>query len=168
MSDDLRTPSEARARVSGRFVLLEYVGRIPICSWEAQSDEAANVQAGEINRLLNCLRDSLADAARRAGEYAHAAQGWLREKDAEIARLNEENARSLDALTTLQRAAVPLPAVEWTEDDGDVLWWTFPVVEAPFVGTPDMLEEVDEDGLPLHYTHWTPLVVPVQPEGETR
>jgi hypothetical protein len=25
---------------------------------------------------------------------------------------------------------------EWHEDYGDVLWWTFPLTEAPYVGSP--------------------------------
>jgi len=27
-------------------------------------------------------------------------------------------------------------AFTWSEDDGDVLWWRFPITEAPYVGTP--------------------------------
>lgn len=28
------------------------------------------------------------------------------------------------------------PLAEWHEDYGPVLWWKFPLVEAPYVGTP--------------------------------
>ena len=45
----------------------------------------------------------------------------------------------------------PIPVDKWHEDDGDVLWWRFPVVEAPYVGTP-----LDDD-FPDYVTHWTPL-----------
>lgn len=30
----------------------------------------------------------------------------------------------------------PRPRSEWHEDIGDVLWWKFPVTEAPYVGSP--------------------------------
>lgn len=43
----------------------------------------------------------------------------------------------------------------WKEDDGNVLWWKFPVNEPPYVGTP-----LDDD-FPDYVTHWTPLVVPM-------
>jgi len=30
----------------------------------------------------------------------------------------------------------PRPHHEWTEEDGDVLWWLWPIEEAPWVGSP--------------------------------
>lgn len=51
---------------------------------------------------------------------------------------------------------VARPLEDWHEDMGDVLWWEFPVVEAPWVGSP-----LDSDWLGYH-THWTPLpAIPV-------
>lgn len=41
----------------------------------------------------------------------------------------------------------------WSEDDGAVLWWSFPVAEAPYCGTP-----LDFDFDPNIYTHWTRIV----------
>ena len=70
------------------------------------------------------------------------------------------------------------PLGEWTEDDGDVLWWVFPIQEPPYVGTPfDLGENVsvcmydangkqigemrsDVGGWPGYHTHWTPLPDP--------
>lgn len=46
---------------------------------------------------------------------------------------------------------------EWHDDVGEVLWWTFPITEAPYVGSP-----LDTDW-PGYHTHWTKFVVPVQP-----
>lgn len=46
---------------------------------------------------------------------------------------------------------------EWDERDGPVLWWRFPVVEPPYVGTP-----LDDDW-PGYHTHWTRIVVPSEP-----
>ena len=50
------------------------------------------------------------------------------------------------------------PLEEWHEDDGQVLWWSFPVQEEPYVGHPNC-----DDWTPGYYTHWTPLVVPDAP-----
>lgn len=44
---------------------------------------------------------------------------------------------------------------DWSDDDGPVLWWLWPIREPPYVGTPD------DDDFPDYVTHWTPLVCPV-------
>jgi hypothetical protein len=49
------------------------------------------------------------------------------------------------------------PLSEWTDDDGDVLWWRFVdgnCGEPPWVGSPlsdDWMRGIDND----YYTHWT-------------
>ena len=54
---------------------------------------------------------------------------------------------------------VARPESEWHEDIGDVLWWNFPVNEAPYVGTPL------DGNWPGYHTHWTPCPeVPVEPQ----
>lgn len=60
-------------------------------------------------------------------------------------------------LIDVERLSAPRPLSEWTEEDGDVLWWRFPVVEPPYVGSP-----LCED-FPDYLTHWTTILVP--PEG---
>lgn len=73
-------------------------------------------------------------------------------------------------------APVARPLSEWTEEDGDVLWWKFPVQEAPYVGSPLDLGRtirVNIDGQqffptvggwPGYHTHWTPLPeIPLKP-----
>jgi len=55
-------------------------------------------------------------------------------------------------------APIPQPADTWHEDIGEVLWWRFPVCEAPYVGSP-----LADDWIEDHYTHWTPLQVPLAP-----
>ncbi len=50
---------------------------------------------------------------------------------------------------------------EWHEDFGPALWWFFPVVEEPYVGTP-----LDTDW-PGYHTHWTRFVVPDAPGAPT-
>ena len=52
------------------------------------------------------------------------------------------------------------PLSEWHEDHGDKLWWKFPVVEAPYCGSP-----LDED-FPDYVTHWTDIIVPSEPGHE--
>lgn len=55
------------------------------------------------------------------------------------------------------------PEAEWHEDMGDVLWWKFPVTEAPWVGSP-----LGSDW-PEYHTHFTPLppipATPTPPAG---
>ncbi len=73
------------------------------------------------------------------------------------------------------------PLDEWHEDYGDVLWWFFPMTEAPYVGNPNCLGHTVElhtqdsptpriaarcmiGGWPGYHTHWTPLPpVPEEP-----
>lgn len=66
---------------------------------------------------------------------------------------------------------------EWTEEDGPVLWWKFPVTEPPYVGTPndsgqvvdvtikacdtDKLMRTHVGGWPGYHTHWTPIPLPL-------
>jgi hypothetical protein len=59
---------------------------------------------------------------------------------------------------------VAIPAEQWHEDDGPVLWWRFPVVEPPYSGTPNDCD------WPGYHTHFTPLppapVAPIQSPNE--
>ncbi|MFD1776979.1 hypothetical protein [Paenibacillus rhizophilus] len=60
---------------------------------------------------------------------------------------------------------IPRPIDEWHEDVGPVLWWTFPIEEPPYCGTP-----LDGDW-PEYHTHWTPFIVPFTPapkEGDNQ
>ena len=49
----------------------------------------------------------------------------------------------------------PKPLKDWSEDDGSVLWWFFPIQEEPYVGTP--LDEF----FPEYVTHFTKIIEPV-------
>ena len=47
---------------------------------------------------------------------------------------------------------------EWTEVNGDVLWWNWPITEPPHCGTP-----LDSDWPVFYHSEtvkWTPLIVP--------
>jgi hypothetical protein len=50
------------------------------------------------------------------------------------------------------------PISEWHEDMGDVLWWIFPLCEAPYVGSP-----LDTDW-PNYHTHFTKIEAPEEPQ----
>ena len=77
-------------------------------------------------------------------------------------------------------AGKPRPLSDWTEEVGDVLWWRFPIEEAPWIGSPLSVGHTVEvwtrdapetrvvcrgyvGGWPGYHTHWTPL--PSMPEN---
>lgn len=74
----------------------------------------------------------------------------------------------------------PKPLREWTDEDGPVLWWKFPITEAPYCGTPNDVGMAVEmrhyvggegeikttrtfvGGWPGYHTHWTRFELPVE------
>jgi hypothetical protein len=82
----------------------------------------------ELKRLAGC------------GDVPSAVNRVMRQAAVELDEAHEATAlRSLDA---------------WNEEDGDVLWWAFPVVEPPYCGSPLA------DDFPDYVTHWTRILVP--------
>lgn len=73
--------------------------------------------------------------------------------DADVLELHPDAAAGIEALQAI-------PLAQWHEEDGAVLWWRFPVEEAPWCGTP-----IDSDW-PGTHTHWTRLIVPKRPESK--
>ena len=86
----------------------------------------------------------------------------------------------MKAQQTLDDLLTPRPLAEWHEEDGDVLWWKFPLSEAPWVGSPlccGFTLRIDASthangtktfhanvgGWTGYYTHWTPLPYPRKP-----
>ena len=62
---------------------------------------------------------------------------------------------------------VAIPAEQYHEDDGPVLWYRFPIVEPPYSGTPN---DCDWPGCHTHYTRLPPAPVaptctPERPHG---
>lgn len=73
-------PTDVRARAVGNAVFLEHVGGCgDIFAWGARDKDAAEAIAGEMNAVLNGLRSALADAAGKAGHYAHEMRAKLEE-----------------------------------------------------------------------------------------
>lgn len=78
----------------------------------------------------------------------------------QVAELQRECDRLADqARVTREAFQTPLPLDAWHEGIGPVLWWLFPVEEAPWCGSPG-----DSDW-PGYHTHWTPLPGVAQPDG---
>jgi hypothetical protein len=81
----------------------------------------------------------------------------------------------------LDKLRKPRPRSEYREEMGDVLWWRFPIEEAPYCGNPNDLGmtvemrhyvggngdiktvRTDVGGWPGYHTHWTPLPTPETP-----
>lgn len=71
-----------------------------------------------------------------------------------------DEVRALASAPAAPAQAVPLvakPLDDYHEDMGAVLWWCFPIEEAPYCGNPNC------DNWPGYHTHWTPLQIPADP-----
>lgn len=55
------------------------------------------------------------------------------------------------------------PRSEWSEEEGAVLWWAFPIVQPPYVGDPRWSDFPKSEA---EATHWTPFDVPASPFAE--
>lgn len=71
----------------------------------------------------------------------------------------------VDLITQHRQAVIdmmntPRPAADWTEEDGYMLWWRFPITEPPYVGSP-----LDTAWVEGAYTHWTPILLPTAPQA---
>ena len=54
------------------------------------------------------------------------------------------------------------PLASWHEDDGPAMWWSLPIQETPYVGSPT------DDDFPDFVTHWSKLLVPNEPDGASK
>lgn len=57
----------------------------------------------------------------------------------------------------MRELVVARPIDEWHEDIGPCLWWSFPVEEPPYAGTPL------DCNFPNYVTHFTRIVKPDKP-----
>ncbi len=88
-------------------------------------------------RKLTCEAADEIDRLQTANDYAFGPSGQLAKLRAEIERLH-----------------CVKPLAEWHEDMGPMLWWKFPIDEAPYAGGPN-----DSDW-PGYHTHWTVIPIP--------
>lgn len=70
-----------------------------------------------------------------------------------LARIKDLTYLEIDSI----EERLPNAKDSWCEEDGAVLWWKFPIVEPPYVGTPF------DDDFPDYVTHWTRIKIPNQP-----
>jgi hypothetical protein len=92
--------------------------------------------------------------------------------DALLDKALQQLAEIEPAWRELEDMVRPRPIAEYDEDMGQVLWWKFPIVEAPYVGSPldvgisvQMIASGNErpsqpyqvGGWPGYHTHWTPI-----------
>lgn len=61
-------------------------------------------------------------------------------------------------LGKLEDMLEPSPIDKWDEDIGPCLWWTFPIEEPPYSGSP-----LDTD-FPSYVTHFTEIIMPWEVE----
>jgi hypothetical protein len=94
-------------------------------------------------------RDVLASEHAECPDRQKAALALLSER----AQLQEAFERATKKAAEGKRLTTPRLPAEWHEDHGTVLWWRFPVVEPPWVGSP-LDDEWEEEA---DFTHWTPL-----------
>lgn len=122
------------------------------------SADAIRLAAAKVLIYTERLRAAPRDSADRILEYDRLEEA--EESFAEAMRVDEFSSATGAArviISALDEASAASPLDKWTEDDGPVLWWRFPVAEPPYVGTP-----LDDDW-PGYHTHWTPIPVPEEP-----
>lgn len=109
-------------------------------------------------------------------KLARCAAIYIREQSKRISDLlrynNEFEERARQAERVMNDLHKARPLEEWHEDHGDVLWWKFPVTEAPYCGSPldlghtvelhaqdaqHKMARMQVGGWPGYHTHWTPL-----------
>ena len=100
--------------------------------------------------------DRILSAVAAAGKSYHHTEMWTDDSDGPslVDRIQEA---ANNAASAHLAATTPRPLAEWHEDIGPVLWWTFPVDEEPYCGSP-----LGADW-PTYHTHWTPIPVPSPP-----
>lgn len=86
-------------------------------------------------------------------DYGHDEADWERDQLSLIEWIAKGNTHEMYEVR---------PRSEWHEDYGDVLWWRFPIVEAPYVGSP-LCDSWTEHELEGFYTHWSAIPIPAKP-----
>lgn len=63
---------------------------------------------------------------------------------------------TINRLGEMEDALEPIPADEYHEDYGSVIWWRLPVNEPPYIGS-----TLCDDFIPNYYTHFTRIILPL-------
>jgi len=99
-------------------------------------------------KTISCFKYDLKNFKHKAKEF--------NDYDAFFAYSN-----AVKQLGELEDANEPKSIEEWGEDYGDCLWWSFPIEEPPYCGSP-----LDYN-FPDYVTHFTRLILPIESkEGE--
>jgi hypothetical protein len=87
---------------------------------------------------------------------------WIEQLEEENEKLKEcVNNSANDVLNVgdeMEQVRQAKPIDEWHEDMGNCLWWSFPIEEPPYSGSP-----LDND-FPNYVTHFTKIIVPIKAE----
>lgn len=107
------------------------------------------------------LETSLGDHVRRCEALILEEQERVNPDNALIAALCDSVRLAREHIDVRLGRTDPLwqarPLDEWHEETGSVLWWTFPVNEPPYVGSPL------STNWPGYHTHWTSIALPRRP-----
>lgn len=168
------------------FPLIGAADRIDELTASATSDAPKGArETAEPSQLIHDKADAVVrkvDAwIYRGGEYIvrDAIAAALAAERGPVHELEEKvNELEAERQTLLTRQVKARPLSEWHENTGLVLWWKFPIEEAPYLGSPlDQGRLVkcnfrgtiiwkNVGGWPGYHTHWTPIgPLPSPPEG---
>lgn len=98
------------------------------------------------------------------GEYEHGGERWLIQDDSwqtpERILAHLYDVSDVFLPLEIRQGLVHAKSIdEWHEDHGNCLWWKFPIMETPYVGSP-----LDVD-FPIDVTHFTKFIEPIAPKG---
>jgi len=109
------------------------------------------------DKLKKAFNDAMNETLKEYLEGGHYTPSFGR-LDTAIAEVNQiaaERDKWENRANALERVVMTLRAADdWHEDDGFVLWWTVPIEEPPYVGSPLCSD------WPGYHTHWTPVICP--------
>ncbi len=109
-----------------------------------------------MRRKFRMVGDEEIAAAKRCRDFLTAP--WIDTESIPDAAIVDLLALSLAAV----KDRTPRPLDDYHEDEGNVLWWRFPIDEPPYVGSP-----LCSDWIESYYTHWVPLPIPMEPETKS-
>jgi hypothetical protein len=137
---------------------------LPVLKLDEEALEKARVAVADEWGSRLCFRDALTrrNCVKLSGKMPCV-----------CAEVSQAAIRAYEASKTVTE---PRPLSEWHEDMGPMLWWKFPVTEAPYVGSPldcgfaisvevngERVGLKDVGGWPGYHTHFTPIPLASEP-----